>query len=141
MKLEANFTKISTEFQDLDDGEYIGTVESVEYSETKENKLPMLTYDLKVTSGQNPDMVGRSKKDFVVLKQKDGKNNDVGLGRIKAYEIARAGEAAGNSDSIDTDLHKNISVRFVVTSKMEKDRNAPNGPEVKRSQIAKVLPV
>lgn len=144
MRLEANFTNISTEFQDLEDGEYIGVVEDVEDKETEEDKLPMSVYTIKVTSvvgNVDPKQIGRIKKDYVTVMNKDGTKNEMNLGRIKAYEIAGFGEAAGNSDSIDNARHKGINVRFVVQSKMQKDKKNPSAPPTKRANIVKVLPV
>lgn len=132
-RITHNFATTSTEFQPLPEDTYIGTVTDIEESLTKENQLPMLTFSLEVSEGE---FTGRKVKDFVTLTEKNGKVNEVGMGRIKAYAIAALGEEAGNAEEIDTDALKDSTVTFVIKHEERKDKKG----EISQ-RVAKVLPV
>lgn len=132
-KLQANFEKISTEFEAVPPGEYRAVVEEIEESKTRKNQLPQLVIKNKVTEGE---FEGRIITDFVTLQTNEGKKNDIGYGRIKAYAIAVNGEEAGNGEEIDTDDFLHGTVTLVVVP----DIYEKNGEQVQSSKISKVLP-
>lgn len=136
MKLEADFTKISTEFEQLPDGEYIVVVDDIEEGESSENKLPQLNIALEVTEGEYE---GRKITDFVTLRTTKGKRNDIGFGRIKAYQEAIHGLGSADSGDIDTDELKKGTVLIVVKQEPYVDKKTK---ETKvGARIKKVLPV
>lgn len=135
MKLEADFTKISTEFESLPEGDYNVVVDDIEEGESGDNKLPQLVFMLEVTDG---DYAGRKIRDYVTLKTNKGARNDIGYGRVKAYAQAILGDDAGNGENIDTDDLKKGSCTIVVKEETYKDKKA-GGEEKKASRIKKVL--
>lgn len=132
--LKANFAGISTEFVDLNEGDYRVKINEIESGNTKENNLPQLIFKLEVISGPQE---GKKINDFVTLVQKDSKINEIGYGRVKAYAIACLGEEAGSGEEIDTDQLRGGTCLIVVQKKTRKDK--PNDPP--RSQVTKVLPI
>lgn len=143
MRVEADFDKISTEYQQLPGGTYKCNIVDVEVGETKENKLPMLTFNLQtveaVKQGDEEVPAGRTINDFVTLKNKDGKRNEIGLGRLKAYAIAVLGEEQANGGAIDTDALKGGQCLIIV--KRETYTPKDSNEQKISSKIAKVLPV
>lgn len=137
MKLEADFSKISTDFEPVPTDTYRVKVTKIEAKETQENKLPSLNIELEIISG---DFSGRKLFDFVTLKQKDGKRNDVGYGRVRAYTIAILGEEAGAAGAIDTDALLNGSCDAVVTIETYTKKPEKGGGEGRQNRISKVLP-
>ena len=144
-KITADFTKISSSFQALEDGEYVCAITDIEESETKENKLPQVIFTLEVNDPNHPTHTGHVLKDYIVLVQKNGKPNRIGLGQIKAYGEAVLGSDAANSpEGIDTDDLKNGSVMAVVKQRSYNRKNqdgSESGEQGITNEIAKVLPV
>lgn len=136
MRLEADFSKISTDFEPVPAGAYRVKILSLEEAESKENKLPGLNFELEVTEGEHAK---RKLFDSVWLKQKDGKPNNIGLGRIKAYAAAILGEEAANGGAIDTDSFAGSIVEVVVEVETYTKPPEKGGGEGKRNKIAKVL--
>lgn len=134
-KLEADFGKISHEYQAIPDADYRVTIDEIKETETRENKLPQLEFHLKVAEGEYE---GRKLTDFVILKQNDGKVNEIGLGRVKAYAIAVLGEEAANGSAIDTDELRGGSCIVVVKSRTYEKKDKSQGTS---QDIKKVLPV
>ena len=135
-KLQADFSKISSSFESLPAGSYRARIDDITEGETKENKIPQITFKLVVTEG---DMENRVITDFVTLKTKEGKRNDIGYGRVKAYAEAIMGEEYANSGELDTDDLKGGTVEIVVA---ERTYEAKDGSGQKTSSdIKKVLPV
>ena len=135
--LDADFSKISTDFEPVPADVYRSKIVKIESVETKENKLPALNIELEIMAG---DFAGRKLFDFVTLKQKDGKRNDVGYGRIKAYAIAILGEEAANSGAIDTDALVGGSCDCVVEVEKYAKKAEKGGGEGTRNKVAKILP-
>lgn len=134
-KINADFSKIATDFENLPEDSYRVLIEEIEEGETNENKLPQLKFKLKVMEGP---MEGKTITDFVVLKQNDGKVNNIGLGRIRAYAQAILGEEAAAGDSIDTDELRGGSCTITVKHRTYKDKKS--GEEKVSADIKKVLP-
>lgn len=138
MKLEADFSTISTDFEPLPNDSYRVKLLQITQGETKENKLPSLNIELEVTEG---NFAGRKLFDFVTLKQKDGKRNDIGYGRVKAYAVAILGEEEGNAGSIDTDALHGGMCEVVVEINVYDKPAEKGGGQGKNNKIVKVLPI
>ena len=135
-KLEANFSEISMDFEPLPNGSYRVKILDIKEGETKENKLPSLSFELEVTEGE---FAGRKLFDFVTLQQKDGAINKIGYGRVRAFAQAVLGEEAAAGSSIDTDeLKGNICEVVVEINTYEKDASKGGG-QGKNNKITKVL--
>lgn len=145
MRIDADFTKISSSFQALEDGEYQCAVTDIEESETKENKLPQLIFTLEVNDPNHSAHTGHVLKDYIVLVQKNGKPNRIGLGQVKAYAEAILGEdAANNPEGIDIDELKNGTVLAVVKQRSYDKKNqdgTASGEQGVTNEIVKILPV
>jgi hypothetical protein len=139
-RLDADFSAISSSFEPLAPGDYRARVVEIKDGATKKNNLPQLTFSLEVTDGE---FVGRKITDFVVLKQNDGKVNNIGLGRVKAYAEAILGAEAANGNSIDTDELVGGECILVVSSRTyeKKNEDGSSGGQATSSDIKKVLPV
>lgn len=135
MKIEADFTQISTEFTPIpaSDQPYSFVLEEIEEGETKETKLPQLIFKSKVTAGEHKDRVYQ---DFVVLKQKDGKANNIGLGRVKAYAEAILGKETANGSELNTDDLKGGAFLGLIKD----DSYEKNGETKKTTRLVKILP-
>lgn len=137
-RLEADFSQISSSFENLPEGDYRVVIEDIEESTTKENNLPALMFKLKVTEGPQE---GKYAFDHVTLKKRDGKRNDIGYGRVKAYAEATMGKEYANSGAIDTDeLKGNVCIIIVKhESFAKKNPDGTSGEQETRAKIAKVL--
>lgn len=144
-KIAADFTKISSSFQALEDGEYQCVITDIEEGETKTSKLPQVIVSLEVNDPNHPQHTGHVLKEYIVLVQKNGKPNRIGLGQLKAYAEAVLGQdAANNPEGIDTDELKNGSVLAVVKQRSydkKNDAGEETGEQGVTNDIAKVLPV
>lgn len=141
MQLQADFSKISTDFEPLPAGVYRVKIEEQEDGQSKENKYPQINFGLVVQEGE---FKGRKLFDSVTLQMKDKKTQQVvantfGLGRIKAYAIAILGEEAGNSNAIDTDAFKGSIVDVVVSIETYTKTPEKGGGEGKRNKIDRVV--
>jgi hypothetical protein len=145
VRIDADFTKISSSFQALEDGEYQCAVTEIEEKETRENKLPMLALTLSVQDPNHPDQEGHPLYDYIVLMTKKGQPNRVGLGQIKAYAEAIIGvDAANNPEGIDVDDLKNGTVLAVVKQRSYNKKNedgSDSGEQQVTNEIVKILPV
>lgn len=144
-RIEADFTKISSSFQALEDGEYQCNVSTIEQVETRENKLPMLKITLSVMDPNHPDKENHPLFDNIVLVTNKGQPNRIGLGQLKAYAEAILGVDAANSpEGIDTDELKNGTILAVVKQRSYNKKNADgtdSGEQQVTNEIVKVLPV
>lgn len=143
-RIQADFSQISSSFDPLPDGDYECVVKEMTDEITKENKLPMVKVTLEVDDAKHPEAAGRQLFDNLVLQQKDGKPNKVGLGQLKAYAEATLGEEAANSpEGIETEPMVNSRVIAVVKLRSwEKKDGAGNVLESGTSNdIKKILPV
>lgn len=144
MRIEADFTKISSSFQPLEDGEYQCVVTEIEEKESKEAKLPMLALTLSVNDPNHPDKENHPLYDYIVLMTKKGQPNRVGLGQVKAYAEAILGvDAANNPEGIDVDELKNGMVLAVVKQRSytKKGENETADETSITNEIVKILPV
>lgn len=145
MRITADFTQISSSFQALEDGEYQCQITEIEEGETKANKLPQVLIKSEVKDPNHADKDGHVLYDYIVLVQKNGKPNKIGLGQIKAYAEAVLGnDAANNPEGIDLDDLKNGTFLAVVkqrsyTPKVEEGQ--PAADQRITNEIVKVLPV
>ena len=137
--IQADFSKISTEFTPLPDGIYTCTIEDITEEKTKQNQLPMLKFELSVSDPNHPDYEDRKLFDNIVLRTNKGKPNQIGLGQLKAYAIATLGEEAANGGEIDTDAMKGSQVGVEVKTRSYK----PEGEDEPRlvNEIKKIHPV
>lgn len=134
MKIQEDFSKIAMDFEPLPADSYKVRIAEIEEGETQENKLPKLNFKLEVTEGEYE---GRIIFDSVVLKQKDGAVNKIGLGRVRAYTAATLGDEAAAGGEIDTDELKGNTCEVVVTQrKWEAD-----GKSGVQNEVKKVLPL
>lgn len=140
MRLDADFSKISTDFEPLAAGAY--RVKIVEMEERQSSGgFPQINFKHEIVEG---DQKGRFVFDSVTLQMKDKKTqavvaNTIGLGRIKAYAAAILGEEAANSGSIDTDAFKGSVIEVVVEIETYTKPPEKGGGEGKRNKITKVL--
>jgi len=142
--LNADFSKISTSFQALPKGDYEVVIDDIEETETRQNKLPMLVFQLSVQDARYPDHEGHGLRDYVTLKTNKGQINKIGYGRVKAYAEAAGFDA--NGSNIDTDDLKGQKVLVVVKQRIEKAKdesgNVIEGEEPKIfNDVDKVLPI
>lgn len=133
-RLEADFSGISTSFEALPDNTYRLKILNIEEKETAVSKLPALNFSLEVTEGE---FTGRRLFDFVTLKNKDGKRNDIGYGRVKAYAEAVLGKEAANGGAIDTDELKGGTCEAVVVR--ESYKRSEGASEEFSNKVKKVL--
>jgi hypothetical protein len=134
--IQADFSKISHEYENLAAGVYRGSVEDISEGKAEDGKQSPLIFKLRVTEGEKKDSVI---SDFVYLKKKDGTANSIGLGRVKGYAIAVLGEEAANGAAIDTDQIKGGTIEFVVEEETYEKPAEKGGGQGKRSKVAKVL--
>lgn len=136
MRIEADFTTISTEFTPIPaaDEPYSFVLEEIEEGQTKGTPpLPQLIFKSKVTQGEH---VNRMYNDYVVLKTKEGKANAIGLGRVKAYAEAILGKEKANGSELNTDDLKGGSfLGLIKADSYEKD-----GKTVPTTRLVKILP-
>lgn len=136
MKIEADFTQISTEFTPLpaSDEPYAFVLEEIEEGQTKGTPpLPQLIFKSKVKSGEHANRVYN---DYVILKTKEGKANNIGLGRVKAYAEAILGKETANGSELNTDDLKGGSfLGLIKDDSYEKD-----GKTMKTTKLVKILP-
>lgn len=134
---DTNWTAISKEFEDLPEGDYNVVIDEIVEGTTKENQLPSLEFKLLVTDGEKE---GRRKSDFVTLLQKDGKRNDIGYGRVRAYYEAVHGEGTlADGEEMDTDSLLKGSCTIVIKHKADTGPKAEPGKM--RANVAKILPL
>lgn len=145
MRIDADFSKISSSFQALEDGEYQCAITDIEESETKTSKLPQVVFMLEVNDPNKPEHTGHVLKDYIVLVQKNGKPNRIGLGQVKAYAEAILGTDSANSpEGIDVEELKNGTVLAVVKQRSYDKKNEggeATGEQGVTNDIVKILPV
>lgn len=133
MKLEADFTKISTEYVPPVAGDYPMVIEDIEEGKTNSG-LPQLVFTNKITGGGEYD--GRTIKDFVVLQTKQGKVNEIGYGRVKAYAEAILGKESANGGELNTEDLKGGA----FTGVLKDDSYEKEGETKKTVRLVKILP-
>lgn len=135
--ISGDFSKISSEFQPLDDGDYLFMIEDVIEGKTRNSQLPQIEIKMKCVDPQHPDKEGYPLTDFITLETKKGGANRVGLGQLKAYFEATVGEEAANNPSgLDTDELKGSTVRLILKKRSYK----PEGGEERFvNDVSKVL--
>jgi hypothetical protein len=145
MRIETDFTKISSSTGALEDGEYQAFVSDIEEGETKTSKLPQVIFTLEVNDPNHPTHTGHQLKDYIVLQTKKGQPNKIGLGQIKGYAEAILGQdAANNPDGIDLDELKNGTVLLIIKQRSYNKKNEAgedSGEQGVTNDIEKVLPV
>jgi hypothetical protein len=115
-RIQQDFSKISSSFQPLPDGEYLCTIEEIEETKSR-NGNPMLTFQLSVGDPRFPEHDGYPLYDRLVLTTNEGKPNRPSLGRLKAYAEATLGDEAANAGEIDTDAMKGSQVIVVLSQR------------------------
>lgn len=136
-RINEDFSKISSSFEPLPDGDYRFQLDEIEEQEASEGKNPALIFKSTVTEGEHKD---RQFWDYVYLVTNDGKKNKIGLGRVKAYAEAILGqEAANNPEGFDTDELKSGTFLGIIKARTYE---AKDGSGQKTSaDLKKVLPV
>lgn len=134
MLLNADFSKIATDFEPLPADAYRVKVESCEDKKTQTGK-DQTSIKLVVAEGE---FEGRVLFDNLVWTNNNGEQNKVSLGRLRAYTIAIHGEEAGAGANIDTESLVGGVCQVVVQMKtrVRKDTNET----VTENNITKVLP-
>lgn len=134
---DVNWSKISTEYEQLPEGDYNVVIDEIEEGVTKENKLPQLSFKLIVLDGEKE---GKKHTDYVTLKQNDGKTNEIGLGRVKAYyEAVHGKDTLADGEEMDTESLVKGTVTVVIKQKPQTGPKAEPGKM--RSDVVKVLPL
>lgn len=145
MRIETDFTKISSQTGALEAGEYQCVLTDIEEGETKENKLPQVIFTFEVNDPNHPIHTGHPVRQYITLKTKKNEPNKMGLGQIKAVAEAVLGdEAANNPEGIDLDDLKNGSVMLVIGIRSYNKKNqdgSDSGEQGTTNEIVKVLPV
>lgn len=103
MKIEADFSKISSNTDRLGAGTYRFSIVSAQEQDPSEVKAGNLAAFIIVSEVTEGERIGAQVQDYQYLKQKDGKPNKMGLGRIKAYAEATVGADRANAADFDTD--------------------------------------
>jgi hypothetical protein len=106
MKIDADFSTISSNTDRLEPGTYRFVVKSAAPEEPDSSKPHDPTKQIPftiVSEVVNGPRAGYEMSDRIYLKKKDGGPNKMGLGRVKAYAEATLGEAAANDKNFDTD--------------------------------------
>lgn len=90
--------KSADSFENLPDGKYLGTLESVEYKESRKGK-PMLVFAFKVTEG---DHKGQKQNRYMMLSSYDQESLQTKL-RMLAYQLKTLGidTSKGLQESLD----------------------------------------
>lgn len=145
MKVEADFSGISSSFEPLEEGEYnFKLIEIQEQANDEEwkakndgtDKIPAMVFVSEVLDGER---AGAQTFDYVYTKQKDGKVNKVGLGRIKAYAEAILGKEAANSTTgIDTDALPGNAFKGFIKHRSYADK--VSGEQKIGASLSKILP-
>lgn len=145
MRIEADFTKISSSFAALEAGEYQAVLTEIEEGETKENKLPQVIFTFEVNDPNHPTHTGHVVKQYIVLQTKKNQPNKIGLGQIKAVAEAVLGQEAANSpEGIDLEDLKNGTVLLVLGQRSYNKKNqdgSDSGEQGVTNEINKILPV
>jgi hypothetical protein len=144
-RIAADFTKISSSFGALEDGEYRCNILEVKESETKTNKLPQVEIIMEVNDPDKPINTGHRLYDYLVLRTNKGEANRMGLGALKAYAEAVLGtDAANNPEGIDTDDLVNGTVVAVIKQRSYNKKDQAGNETSEQAitnDIVKVLPV
>lgn len=150
MKVEGDFSQISSNFEPLTEAKYHFKLISIEdqtddpdwkAKNATSDKQPALIFISEVVEG---DREGAQVHDYLYMKTKKGAPNKIALGRIKMYAEAILGEqAANNPKGIDTD--ELINGEFDGLVKIEtyqKDNPDGSGTKVPGSKtvISKTFP-
>ncbi len=100
MKIEADFSQISSDTSRLAPDTYKFVVKSAAPGEEKAGKQTPFIVESEVASGARQ---GATIQDYIYLKTRDGGANKIGLGRVKAYAEATLGAERANAKDFDTD--------------------------------------
>lgn len=139
-RIQADFSQISSSFEPVPDGDYLCVIKEMSEKTTKENQLPMIAVTLEVDDPNHPDQQGRLLFDNLVLVQKDGKPNRIGLGQLKAYAEATLGEEAANSpEGIDTEPMVGSQVIASVKLRSWTKGEPPNQETGQSNEVKKIL--
>ena len=136
-RIQEDFSKISTEFEQLPPGEYRMAIDEIEEQTAEDADNPALIFKSVVTEGDKAESVCW---DYVYLKTNKGKKNKIGLGRLKAYAVAILGEeAANNAEGYDTD--DLLKGTFLGVIEQETYEKKDGSGQATASRLKKVLPV
>lgn len=137
--VNADFTKISTDFEPLPVGDYNFVIDEIESGKTQDGKKDQLIFKHKVVGGE---LDGRVFQDFVVLQKNDGNVNNISLGRIKAYAEAILGKESANAPTgIDTDTLLKGSFHGIIKEETYEKKEADGSSTTKKStKLSKILP-
>lgn len=141
MKIEADFTKVSSSFEQLAEETYRFRIEEIKMGEEKSGSQTPLLVVSKVVGGDRADTPFT---DFIYLKKKDGTANANGQGRVKAYAEAVLGEEAANNPSgleLDDLLQGTFDGIIKHESYEKKDPQNPAAPGEQKiaARLVKIL--
>lgn len=149
MKVEADFTNISSSTEPLEEGTYrFKLLEVIDQADDEEWKTKNATVVgaspawIFVSEVQEGDRVGAQHRDYVYLKTKEGKPSKQGLGRVKGYTEAILGkEAANSAKGLDTDpLLLGEYMGFIKKEAYADKSTVPPTPKTSM-KLAKLFPV
>lgn len=141
MKIEADFSKISSNTDKLAPGTYRFAVTSAQEQDASEvgaGKQAAFIVSSEVVSGER---IGAVVQDYQYLKTKDGKPNKMGLGRIKAYAEATVGAERANASDFDTDELIGNQFDGVMEEESYTDNSTTPPTQKKTVKLKKILPV
>lgn len=140
MKIEADFSKISSNTDRLAPGSYrfaIVSAKEQDPSEVAAGKQAAFIITSEVAAGER---IGAQVADFQYLKQKDGKPNKMGLGRIKAYAEATLGSERANASDFDTDELIGNTFDGIMEEESYADKSTNPPTQKKTVKLTKILP-
>lgn len=141
MKIEADFSKISSNTERLGEGTYRFTIVSAQEQDASEvgaGKQPAFIVTSEVASGERE---GAVTADYIYLKTKDGKPNKIGLGRVKAYAEATLGAERANAQDFDTDELIGNQFDGQMTAETYVDKSVTPPVQKTSVKLGKILPV
>jgi hypothetical protein len=137
-KLEADFSKISSNTDKLAEDTYRFRVVSAQDGEEKAGKQTPFIVVSEVQSGER---AGAQIQDYIYLKTKDGKPNKIGLGRVKAYAEAILGaETASSPKGIDTDDFVGGEFDGIIKHESYTDESVQPPVSKTAARLNKILP-
>lgn len=141
MKIEADFSKISSNTERLAAGSYrfaIVSAQEQDAADVKAGNLAAFIITSEVVAGER---IGAQTQDWQYLKQKDGKPNKMGLGRIKAYAEATLGAERANAQDFDTDELIGNQFDGEMVSESYTDKSVTPPVQKTSVKLGKILPV
>jgi hypothetical protein len=137
MRIEGDFTKVSSNTEKLEPGQYRFRVTKAEPGEAQAGKQTPFIIESEVVGGTRE---GTPYQDWIYTQTKDGKPNKMGLGRIKAYAEAILGEEAANSPTgYDSDDFISGTFDGVITHESYADKSTEPPTQKIAARLTRIL--